>query len=193
MSLAVQLSALACSLGAVVFATISGRSVRVLLVAVVQSTPRDSFVSAWFRGWPEPRSSVPRLWPLAVALLATSVASACGLSSPDQSSPAPRTGLNGGPAAPPLAHVTQTPRAALEPSLATFQDGFVVAWYDTRDGHGEIYARALSADATPAGPEWRLTSTDHDAFEADVHALGEHDFVVGWYEKSQLRNVGSGS
>ena len=60
----------------------------------------------------------------------------------------------------------------------------MVAWHDTRDGHGEIYARALSADATPAGPEWRLTSTDHDAFEADVHALGEHDFVIGWYEKT---------
>ena len=127
---------------------------------------------------------MPRLWPLAVALLAAWVASACGLSSPDQSSPAPRTGLNDGPAAPPLAHVTQTPGAALEPSLATFRDGFVVAWYDTRDGHSEIYARALSADATPAGPEWRLTSTDHDAFEADVHALGDHDFVIGWYEKT---------
>jgi len=115
--------------------------------------------------------------PLAVALVA---AAACSPTTTDQ---APRAEPDGEPAAHELTHVTQSPNAALEPSLAAFQDGFVVSWYDTRHGHGEIYALALSADATPAGPEWRLTSTVHDALEGDVHALGERDFVIGWYDK----------
>jgi len=125
---------------------------------------------------------MPRQWPFAVALVAASVASGCGAVSPDQSGLAPRTGQED--RQDPPTHVTQTPRSALEPSLAAFPDGLVVSWYDTRDGHGEIYARALSADATPAGPEWRLTTTNHDAFEGDVHALGDRDFVIGWYEKT---------
>jgi hypothetical protein len=83
-----------------------------------------------------------------------------------------------------VTEISQTPISAHEPSLAIFSDGFVASWYDTRDGHGEIYARALGPDGVPNGPERRLTSTDHDAFEADVHALGQHDFVVGWYEKT---------
>lgn len=89
----------------------------------------------------------------------------------------------GSPAA--FTEVSNTPLSAHEPSLAAFADGFVVTWYDTRDSHGEIYARAVHPDGTPGGPEQRLTSGENDAYEADVHALGSADFVVGWYEKTK--------
>lgn len=62
-------------------------------------------------------------------------------------------------------------------------DGFVVAWYDTRDGHGEIYTRRLGADGTLAGPERRLTTGSSEAYEADIAPLAD-GFVVGWYEKT---------
>ena len=31
-----------------------------------------------------------------------------------------------------------------------------IAWYDTRDGHPEIYARVVDTRGVPAGPEIRL-------------------------------------
>jgi hypothetical protein len=80
--------------------------------------------------------------------------------------------------------VTETPAGAFEASLATFADGFAVAWYDTRDGHAEIYERALDAAGRPAGPERRLTKGKSAAYEADIQALGGDGFVIGWYEKT---------
>ena len=120
-----------------------------------------------------------RWCPFALVFVAATGA-ACAPSPAGRPRPAAAAEAGTTPAARDLTHVTQTPQAALEPSLASFSDGFVVSWYDTRDGHGEIYARALAADASPVGPEWRLTRTDHDAFEGDVQALGEADFVIGW-------------
>ena len=60
----------------------------------------------------------------------------------------------------------------------------MAAWYDTRDGHGEIYVRRLDADGTPIAPERRLTSGNADAYEADI-APAHGGFVVGWYEKTK--------
>jgi len=80
--------------------------------------------------------------------------------------------------------VSETPAGAFEASLATVHDGFVTAWYDTRHGRSEIYARHLSLDGTPIGPERRLTTGDADAFEADVAPLRD-GFAVGWYEKTK--------
>lgn len=86
-----------------------------------------------------------------------------------------------------LVAVTGADAAAYEPSVAVFRDGFTVAWYDTRDGYGEIYEQALDAEGHARGPEVRLTSADFDAYEADVHAtegtVYGDGFVVGWYEK----------
>jgi len=93
--------------------------------------------------------------------------------------------LLAGCTSPAFTEVSNTPLSAHEPSLAAFADGFTVAWYDTRDGHGEIYARAVNPDGTAGGPEHQLTTGQNDAYEADVHALGATDFVVGWYEKTK--------
>ena len=84
--------------------------------------------------------------------------------------------------------VTTAKAIAFEPSLATFRDGFAVAWYDTRDGHGELYQQALDADGRLRGTEVRLTTGMPEAFEPDIQAVEgtqEGDgFVIGWYEKS---------
>jgi hypothetical protein len=67
-------------------------------------------------------------------------------------------------------------------------NGFVAAWYDTRDGHGEIYARRLDAEGRAVAPERRLTTGNVDAYEADIAPLRD-GFVVGWYEKSKAGYV----
>ena len=104
---------------------------------------------------------------LVVATALTVVAAGCG---------SPRIG-----------EVTGTYGQAWEPSLTTFGDGLAVAWYDTRDGHGELYEQALDADARPHGEPVRLTTGRRDAYEPDIHAVegtGTGDgFVIGWYEK----------
>ena len=79
--------------------------------------------------------------------------------------------------------ITATRAGAHEASLAPFGDGLVAAWYDTRDGHPEIYLRRLDADGRPAGPELRLTTTNGAAYEADVQPLGS-TLIVGWYDKA---------
>jgi len=77
--------------------------------------------------------------------------------------------------------VTQSGHGAFEASLAPAGDGFAVAWYDTRDGHPEIYSRLLDKRGQPAGPEHRLTSGTDRAYEADIAAVGR-DFALAWYE-----------
>ena len=72
---------------------------------------------------------------------------------------------------------------AHEASLAVLIDGYAVAWYDTRDGHPEIYARTLDTSGQPSGPERRLTRGAGAAYEADLASDGER-LVVGWYEKA---------
>jgi hypothetical protein len=78
--------------------------------------------------------------------------------------------------------VSETPAGAFEASLATFADGFAVAWYDTRDGHAEIYERELDGSGRPVGEDRRLTTGSGDSYEADI-AGTSNGFAVGWYEK----------
>jgi hypothetical protein len=71
---------------------------------------------------------------------------------------------------------------AFEVSLAAWNDGLAVAWYDTRDGNAEVYVRMLDAAGRAAGPEHRLTATAAESYEADIAALPDA-FAVAWYEK----------
>lgn len=82
--------------------------------------------------------------------------------------------------------VSQSGFGAYEASLAPLGDGFVAAWYDTRHGHGEIYARTLNGDGAPAGPELRLTNGTNEAYEADVATRGD-TVLVAWYEQQRAR------
>lgn len=78
--------------------------------------------------------------------------------------------------------ISQSGFGAYEASVATLDDGFAVAWYDTRDGHPEIYLRLLDSQGNPKGIEWRLTGGQAVAYEADIAAAGENLAVV-WYER----------
>ena len=80
-------------------------------------------------------------------------------------------------------HISQSGQGAYEVSLAASDAGLAAAWYDTRDGNPEIYARRLDPDGRPTGPEWRLTDDRRLSYEADV-ALLDDSLVVAWYDRS---------
>ena len=73
---------------------------------------------------------------------------------------------------------------AYEVSLATRADGFVVAWYDTRDGNAEVYVRYLDDAGRPVGSDRRLTSTGDQSYEPEIAALAD-GIAIAWYEKSR--------
>jgi hypothetical protein len=80
--------------------------------------------------------------------------------------------------------VSQSGTGAYEAALVTDDAGFVVAWYDTRDGNGEIYLRRLDANGTPIDSERRLTESPDASYEASIERLGDA-FVVAWYEQTE--------
>lgn len=79
--------------------------------------------------------------------------------------------------------VSHSGKGAYETALTPFGDGFAMAWYDIRDGNGEIYMRLLDADGRFAGPERRLTSSPEESFEASIDRLGE-GLAVAWYDQA---------
>jgi len=81
------------------------------------------------------------------------------------------------------AQVSDSRTGAFEAALSSFENGFAVAWYDTRDGNGEIYMRLLDNHGRPAGPERRLTNSPEDSFEASIDRLGDA-MAVAWYEQA---------
>jgi hypothetical protein len=81
------------------------------------------------------------------------------------------------------AQISNSRTGAYEAALTPFQNGFAVAWYDTRDGNGEIYVRLLDENGQPASPERRLTNSPDDSFEASIDRLGDM-IAVAWYEQT---------
>ena len=73
---------------------------------------------------------------------------------------------------------------AYEVSLAAWNDGLAIAWYDTRDGNAEVYVRTLDGDGRETGRELRLTMTEAESYEADIAPL-QGAFAVAWYEKAE--------
>src|SRR5688572_22462406 len=78
--------------------------------------------------------------------------------------------------------VSNSKHGAFEASLATYQEGFAVAWYDDRDGNPEIYFRLLEANGRAKSPERRLTNDPEFSYEADITAT-EGGLAVAWYER----------
>jgi hypothetical protein len=72
---------------------------------------------------------------------------------------------------------------AYEVSLATWDDGVAIGWYDTRDGNAEVYVRMLDADRNMKGAELRVTYSVAQSYEPDLAALGD-DLAITWYEKA---------
>jgi hypothetical protein len=79
--------------------------------------------------------------------------------------------------------ISRSGLGAYEASLDAFHDGgFAVAWYDSRDGNAEIYARLLDSRGRAVSKERRLTQTMSESYEADLALLGQR-VAVAWYEK----------
>ena len=79
--------------------------------------------------------------------------------------------------------VSHSGSGAYEAALATDDKGFVVAWYDSRDGNPEIYFRLLDESSRPSGPERRLTETPDASYEPSLERLGD-SFAIAWYEQT---------
>ena len=93
-----------------------------------------------------------------------------------------RAGVGARLLAPPR-QISESGFGAYEVSLAVWNDGLAVAWYDTRDGNAEVYVRSLDEDGREAGAELRLTNTAAESYEADIAPLKDA-FAIAWYEKS---------
>jgi hypothetical protein len=72
---------------------------------------------------------------------------------------------------------------AYEVSMAAWDDGVAVTWYDTRDGNAEVYVRMLDAEGREVGAETRLTQSVEQSYEPDIAAT-PNGFAIAWYEKS---------
>lgn len=84
--------------------------------------------------------------------------------------------------------VSESGYGAFEADIDVMNDNTVViAWYDTRHQRGEIYLRLLDPQLNPVSPEYRLTESEADSYEADVVALGD-DIAVTWYEVDSAKH-----
>ncbi len=83
----------------------------------------------------------------------------------------------------PVRQVSHSGYGAYEASLTAVGRHLVASWYDTRDGHPEIYFRLMDERGAPLGDEHRLTNGADFAYEPDVAALGA-DVAVAWYEQN---------
>jgi hypothetical protein len=79
--------------------------------------------------------------------------------------------------------ISNSRTGAFEAALTPFEAGFAAAWYDTRDGNGEIYVRLLDKDGEPDSPELRLTNSPEDSFEASIDRLGDL-LAIAWYDQT---------
>ena len=82
------------------------------------------------------------------------------------------------------AQISNSRTGAYEVAMTALDDGFAVAWYDRRDGNGEIYMRLVDAKGSPSGPERRLTNSAEDSYEASIDRFGDA-IAVGWYDESE--------
>ena len=84
--------------------------------------------------------------------------------------------------------ISESGKGAFEASLAVSGKQLAAAWYDTRDGHAEIYFRMLDALGRPAGPERRVTYGTDFAYEPDIDALDD-TLAIAWYERNPATNA----
>jgi len=72
---------------------------------------------------------------------------------------------------------------AYEVSLAPWDEGLAISWYDTRNGNAEIYVRMLDGEKRVKGGELRMTYTAAHSYEPDLATLGD-GLAIAWYEKA---------
>jgi hypothetical protein len=67
------------------------------------------------------------------------------------------------------------------PSVAANDSGFVIAWYDRRNGNWDIYAQRYSVDGNTLGGNFMVNDGVNDQYEASV-AANDSGFVIAWYD-----------
>ena len=84
-----------------------------------------------------------------------------------------------------IVRISRSGHGAYEASLAAHPGGFAVAWYDTRHGVPEIYARLVDGSGRPVSDEYRLTSNAGRSYEPSIDVPDPEisdDLIVAWYE-----------
>ena len=79
--------------------------------------------------------------------------------------------------------ISRSGKGAYEVSLASIGNQLIASWYDTRDGHPEIYMRVLDERGRPAAAEHRVTHGTGFAYEPDIAAL-RSNVAIAWYERN---------
>jgi uncharacterized iron-regulated membrane protein len=82
-----------------------------------------------------------------------------------------------------LLQISHSGQGAYEASLAPLGDRVAATWYDTRDGHAEIYFTLLDGRGRPEGADKRLTVGTAAAYEPDIEAV-DTGVAIAWYEKA---------
>lgn len=83
----------------------------------------------------------------------------------------------------PPRQISHSGAGAYEAALTTTGDGFVAAWYDVRDGNGELYLRRIDARGEPVGAEMRLTRHSAESYEPSLDAFDDGRLAIAWYDK----------
>jgi len=77
-----------------------------------------------------------------------------------------------------------------EPGKTT-DDGFVVAWVDTRDGNAEVYAASVDRTLRKVVSDRRITEAPGDSAEVQIAVRGRDTFLV-WSDARQAPDEGNG-
>jgi hypothetical protein len=70
-------------------------------------------------------------------------------------------------------------------------DGWMVAWIDSRDGNGEVYAARVDRNLRKKGPEQRITSAPGDASDIDL-LVGEREALIAFSDPRSATRSGMG-
>jgi hypothetical protein len=85
--------------------------------------------------------------------------------------------------------LTMTKGDAANVTITWAAGGWLVAWVDSRNGNGEVYATKLSLDLKPISREERITNAPGDA--SDLVALASDDAVwLAWADPRESPNEG---
>lgn len=77
---------------------------------------------------------------------------------------------------------------ASDVSIVAVDGGFVIAWVDTRDGNGEVYAERLGNDLT-SGPAVRVTNAPGDATDTALASSGAN-VILAWADPRESPHDG---
>jgi hypothetical protein len=87
--------------------------------------------------------------------------------------------------------LTESNSDASSVAIAWANDGWLVAWVDTRDGNGEVYATKVDRNLKRAAPERRITNAAGDAADVSLSTDGETAWLA-WSDPRESPKEGVG-